>query len=120
MRNQYIPRGVLPSPLSGRWWVVPFEVNAAVPVGADGAAGPTVAVNVNDSASVDRFLLETKVLVEANPLTEMPVSPVPDGSPRSQVSSSNELFPLLKDWCRENFPRTEGDPVIVQVSKLTN
>ena len=44
--------------------VVPFEVNATVPVGTGGPAGATVAVNVTDCPTVDGFLLETTVVVE--------------------------------------------------------
>jgi len=54
-------------------------VNATVPVGTGGPAGPTVAVNVNDSASVDRFLLETAVVVGAAQFTvcvTVPLLPV--------------------------------------------
>ncbi len=45
--------------------VVPFEVNATVPVGTAGPAGATAAVNVTDPPTVDGFLLETTVVAEA-------------------------------------------------------
>jgi hypothetical protein len=44
--------------------LVPFEVNATVPVGTGGPTGATVAVNVTDWPAVDGFLLETTVVVE--------------------------------------------------------
>ena len=55
--------------------VVPFEVNATVPAGTGGPAGPTVAVNVTDWPTVDGFLLETAVVVEAALFTVIVVVP---------------------------------------------
>ena len=49
--------------------VVPFEVNATVPVGTGGPAGATVAVRVTDWPTVDGFLFETTVVVEASLFT---------------------------------------------------
>jgi hypothetical protein len=45
--------------------VVPFEVNATVPVGTGGPAGAIVAVKVTDWPTVDGFRLETTAVVEA-------------------------------------------------------
>ena len=56
--------------------VVPFEVNATVPVGTGGPAGPTVAVNVTDWPTVEGFLLETTVVVEVVLVTVMVVVPL--------------------------------------------
>src|ERR1700733_3068522 len=56
--------------------VVPFEVNATVPVGTGGPAGATVAVNFTDSPTVDGFLLETTVVVDAALVTVMEVVPL--------------------------------------------
>ena len=43
--------------------VVPFEVNATVPVGVGGPAGDTVAVNVTDCPTVDGFIDDTTVVL---------------------------------------------------------
>src|ERR1700751_4996045 len=55
--------------------VVPFEVKATVPAGTGGPAGPTVAVNVTDWPTVDGFLFETTVVVEAALFTVIVVVP---------------------------------------------
>ena len=54
--------------------VVPFEVNATVPVAA-GDAGPIVAVKVTASPTVEGFLLEVRVVVEGALLTVTEVVP---------------------------------------------
>jgi hypothetical protein len=55
--------------------VFPFEVNVTVPVGTGGPAGTIVAVNVTDPPTVDGFLLETTVVVDAALLTVMEAVP---------------------------------------------
>jgi hypothetical protein len=60
--------------------VVPLEVNATVPVGSGGPTGVTVAVKVTGWPSVDGFLLETTVVVEADLSTVMEVVPLEGAS----------------------------------------
>ena len=59
---------------------VPVEVNATVPVGSGGPTGVTVAVKVTGWPSVDGFLLETTVVVEAALFTVMGVVPLEGAS----------------------------------------
>src|ERR1700737_4986811 len=65
--------------------VVPFELNATVPVGVGGPAGPTVAVKVTDCPTVDGFRLETTVVVEGAPAPAIATTPIGVLSPLLSV-----------------------------------
>jgi hypothetical protein len=56
--------------------VVPLEVNATVPVGTGGPAGPIVAVKVTDWPTVDGFLFEATVVVETTLFTVCVTAPL--------------------------------------------
>jgi len=60
--------------------VVPLEVNATVPVGTGGPAGPIVAVKVTAVPNVDGFLLEVSVVVEVALVTVTEVVPLETAS----------------------------------------
>jgi hypothetical protein len=73
--------------------VVPFEVNATVPVGTGGPAGPIVAVKVTAVPNVDGFLLEVRVVIEVPLVTVTAVVPLETASlAPSPLKQATALF----------------------------
>ena len=73
--------------------VVPLEVNATVPVGTGGPAGPIVAAKVTAVPKVDGFLLEVSVVVEAALVTVTEVVPLETASlAPSPLKQATALF----------------------------
>ena len=73
--------------------VVPLEVNATVPVGTGGPAGPIVAVKVTAVPNVEGFLLEIRVVVDAALVTVTEVVPLETASfAPSPAKTSNRTF----------------------------